>query len=51
MYSALVAFYVSARGLHAHAANTLALLHTEAAPQPVFDGESVFGVTKESFLI
>lgn len=51
VYSALVAFYISARGLHAHAANTLALLHTETAPQPVFDGESVFGVTKESFLI
>lgn len=49
--SALVAFYMSARGLHAHAANTLALLHTETAPQPDFEGESVFGVTKESFLI
>lgn len=32
--STLVAFYISARGLHAHAANTLALLHTETAPQP-----------------
>lgn len=51
MCSALVAFYISSRGLHAHAANTLALLHTETAPQPVFEGESVFGVTKESFLI